>query len=105
MFLPPTITTPRINERYTEIQLEIRHTSNEKCRYYKKYLEKLDMFKTNEKYDTTKKLHVMILELLLYNSYAFDEKDSKLLSEGYYVVKVWRPLLETLFRGSGTVIH
>lgn len=47
----------------------------------------------------------MILELLLYDSYIFDEKDSKLLSEGDYVAKVWRPLLETLFRGSGIVLH
>ena len=42
---------------------------------------------------------------MLYDSYIFDEKDSKLLSEGDYVVKVWGPLLETLFRGSGTVLH
>ncbi|KAL7330651.1 hypothetical protein PS15p_205562 [Mucor circinelloides] len=47
----------------------------------------------------------MILELLPYDSYIFDEKESKLLSEGDYVVKVWGPLLETLVRGSGTVLH
>ena len=105
MFPPPTVTTPRIDERYTEIQLKIQHASNENGRYYKRYLEKLNMFKTNEKYGTTKKLHVMILELLLYDSYIFDEKDSKLLSEGDYVVKVWGPLLETLFRSSGTMLH
>ncbi|KAG1168419.1 hypothetical protein G6F70_009124 [Rhizopus microsporus] len=81
LFSPPTVTTPCIDERYAEIQQEIQLTSNENGRYYKRYLEKLNMFKTNEKYD------------------------SKLLSEGDYVVKVWGPLLETLFRGSGTVLH
>lgn len=105
MFPPPTVTTPRIDDRYTEIQQEIQLTSNENGRYYKRYLEKLNMFKTNEKYGITKKLHAMILELLPYDSYIFDEKESKLLSEGDYVVKVWGPLLETLVRGSGTVLH
>lgn len=105
LFPPPTVTAPRIDERYTEIQQEIQLTSNENGRYYKRYLEKLNMFKTNEKYGTTKKLQIMILELLLYDSYIFDENESKLLSEGDLVVKVWGPLLETLFRGSGTVLH
>lgn len=105
LFPPPTVTAPRIDERYAEIQQEIQLTSNENGRYYKRYLEKLNMFKTNEKYGTTKKLHIMILELLLYDSYIFDENESKLLSEGDLVVKVWGPLLETLFRGSGTVLH
>ncbi|CAO0793306.1 unnamed protein product [Mucor circinelloides] len=105
LFPPPTVTTPRIDGRYTEIQQEIQLTSNENGRYYKRYLEKLNMFKTNEKYGNMKKLHVMILELLLYDSYIFNEKESKLLSEGDYVVKVWGPLLKTLFRGSGTVLH
>ncbi|KAG1467877.1 hypothetical protein G6F56_004165 [Rhizopus delemar] len=79
LFPPPTVITPSIDERYTEIQQEVQHTSNENGRYYKRYLEKLNI-KTNEKYGTTKKIRVMISELLLYNGCVFDEKDSKLLS-------------------------
>lgn len=63
------------------------------------------MFKSKEKYSTSKKLCMIMLELMLYDSYIFDPKDSKFLSEGDYVVKVWGPLLETLFRGSGSVLH
>lgn len=105
LFPSPTVTTPLIDGRYAEIEQEIKLTPNENGRYYKRYLEKLDMFRTKEKYGTTKKLHMIMLELLLYDGYIFDEKDSKLLSEGDYVVKVWGPLLETLFWGSGTVLH
>ncbi|KAG2227677.1 hypothetical protein INT45_004719 [Circinella minor] len=140
LFPPPTVTTPPIDQKYAEIQQKIQHTSNDNGRYYKRYLEKLDMFKTGaiifgyfhfrgqvlknpnkegllpknlvhpfktkEKYGTTKKLYVIILELMLYDDYIFDQKTSKLLSEADYVVKVWGgPLFETLFRGSGTILH
>jgi hypothetical protein len=48
------------------------------------------MFKTKEKYSTAKRLYATILKLImLYDSYIiFDAKDSKLLSEGDYLVKV-----------------
>ncbi|KAI8887283.1 hypothetical protein K501DRAFT_330694 [Backusella circina FSU 941] len=105
LFSLPHITTPYIEQRFEEIQNELCHTTIENGRYLKRYLEKLDMFKSKEKYSISKKLHTIILELMLYDSYIFDPKDSKFLSEGDYVVKVWGPLLENLFRGSGSVLH
>ncbi|KAG1038447.1 hypothetical protein G6F43_012685 [Rhizopus delemar] len=80
LFSPPHITIPCIEQRFEEIQNELRHTANENGRYLKRYLEKLDMFKSKEKCSTSKRL-------------------------GDYVVKVWGPLLETLFRGSGAILH
>ncbi|KAG2210456.1 hypothetical protein INT47_002398, partial [Mucor saturninus] len=102
LFPHPTVTIPSIDERYTKAQQDIKHTSNHHGRYYKKYLEKLENFQTNEKCDVTKKLHVILLELLLYDGYIFDDKESKLLSEGNYVVKIWGPLLEVLCRNLET---
>lgn len=105
LFSPPRITTPCIEQRFEEIQNELRHTANENGRCLKRYLEKLDMFKSKEKCSISKRLYIIMLELMLYDSYIFDPKDSKFLSEGDYVVKVWGPLLETLFRGSGAILH
>ncbi|CEP17758.1 hypothetical protein [Parasitella parasitica] len=98
LFSLPHITTPCIKQRFEEIQNELCHTANENGRYSKRYLEKLGMFKSKEKYISKGKLYFNI-------SYIFDPKDSKFLPEGDYVVKVWGPSLKTLFRGSGSVLH
>lgn len=105
LFPPPHITTPCIEQRFEEIQNELRHTESKNGRYFKRYLEKLEAFKSTEKYKISKKLYTIILDLMLYDSYIFDPTDSNNLSEGDYVVKVWGPLLETLFRGSGVILH
>ncbi|KAI9252217.1 hypothetical protein EDC94DRAFT_621199 [Helicostylum pulchrum] len=105
LFPPPHITTPCIEQRFEEIQNELRHTESKNGCYFKRYLEKLEAFKSTEKYKISKKLYTIILDLMLYDSYIFDPTDSNNLSEGDYVVKVWGLLLETLFRGSGVILH
>lgn len=53
----------------------------------------------------TNKSHVY-LELLVCDEHIFEENLCKLLSDGdYLTAKVWGPLLETLFRGTGIILH
>ncbi|KAG0740990.1 hypothetical protein G6F35_003293 [Rhizopus arrhizus] len=91
--------------RFAEIHQEVHRTENDNKRYYKRYLEKLYMYKPFDKYGTNKRLYILMLELLVYDECIFDEKLCKLLSEGDYLVKVWGPLFETLFRGTGVILH
>ncbi|CAO3692881.1 unnamed protein product [Rhizopus stolonifer] len=72
MFSHCHIITPCTEQGFEEIQNELLHTSNDNGRYFKRYLDKLDMFKTKEKYSTAKRRYVTILKLMLYDSYSFD---------------------------------
>lgn len=102
---PAANTSLHTETRFAEIHQEVRHTENDNKRYYKRYLEKLYMYKPFDKYGTNKRLYILMLELLVYDEYIFDEKLCKLLSEGDYLVKVWGPLFETLFRGTSVTLH
>jgi hypothetical protein len=96
--------TNNIIDQLEELQKAV-HDSRDDKSYLKKYIGCIKQAKTTEKYNITKRLYTFVLELLLYDSYIFDEDEYKLLSEGDYQVKIWGPLMETIFRGSGIILH
>lgn len=96
--------TNSIASQLEEIQNTLHGSRDDKC-YLKKYIKNINQAKTIEKYNTTKRLYIFVLELLLYDGYIFDEDEAEKFSEHDYQVKVWGQLMETVFRGSGVILH
>ncbi|KAI9476524.1 MAG: hypothetical protein EXX96DRAFT_596545 [Benjaminiella poitrasii] len=97
--IPTFSQTNSIGSQLEEIQNRLKGLRDDKS-YLKKYVEKINQAKTVEKFNTTKRLYIFVLELLLYDNYIFNEDEAENLSENDYQVKVWGPLMETVSRGA-----
>ncbi|CEI94269.1 hypothetical protein RMCBS344292_08483 [Rhizopus microsporus] len=92
----PINTPPELNEFEAIIMGQvIRH--NDSSKYFKKCLDKIKIVKTNDKFEIVKDLYQFVFKLHRFHKYIFSP-DYQQLSEQDYVIKVWSPLIEIMFR-------
>lgn len=79
-------------------QVRKSHTS----KYLKKCLEKISAIETRDKLEIIKDSYIFVLKLHRFHQYLFSSKYNQ-LSEQDYLVKIWSPLIEIMFRSLNEV--
>ncbi|CAO3625160.1 unnamed protein product [Mucor hiemalis] len=102
----PKITFASDNSIISQIESQqSRITEMNDRSYLKKFLKFFNEMPKLEKYDSTKRVYIFVIELLLHDEYIFDEEKSEQLSEADILIKAWGQLLEMVFRWSGVILH
>ncbi|KAI7904106.1 uncharacterized protein BX663DRAFT_506436 [Cokeromyces recurvatus] len=70
---------------------------NDSSKYFKKCLDKMKIVKTKDKLEIIKDLYQFVFKLHRFHKYFFNP-NYKQLSEEDYMIKIWSPLIETVFR-------
>lgn len=78
-------------------QQTIRRGDNDK--YLRKCIEKVKHLETKDKYEIIKDIYLFVLKLHMFHKYIFNCNHEP-FSEQDYIIKVWSPMFEILFRST-----
>ncbi|KAI7894501.1 uncharacterized protein EV154DRAFT_498006 [Mucor mucedo] len=73
-------------------------TIRKQIKYFKKCLSKTQNLKAKDKLMIIKDSYEHVLKVHLFHSYLFNTQKANTISEQDYVIKIWSPLIEIMFR-------